>query len=96
MGTGVLLHGGPPGGVPSNKAAEGCSDEETGGEELQALVVVLAVGRVSMARVLCVVVHVWEELCQESRHAGDTPRDAIVKLQSSEEACLEIPELAGH
>ena len=74
----------PPGGVPPDKAAEGCSNEEAGGEELQALVVVLAVGRVPMARILCVVVHVREELRQKSWHAGDSPGNAIIKLQTTE------------
>ena len=89
MGAGLLGQGGAPCGVPSDKAAEGCSDEKAGGEQLQALVVVLAVRGVSVAGVLGVVVHVREELLQKGRHAGDAPRDAIVKLQSSEGSRLK-------
>ena len=78
-------NGDTPGGVAADQAAEGRRDKEAGCEELQALIVVFTVGRASMARVLCVVIHIWKELLQKGWHAGDSSSDTVVELH-----CIEV------
>ena len=68
-----------PCGEGAHKASKGCSQEEGGGEQLEASVTVGAVG---VATVLVASLrlgsHMGEELLQEVVHARDSPSDAHI------------------
>ena len=71
--------GSTPGGVATNEAAHHAGNKEAGGEELQALVVVLAVGVVALIMALHVGIDVRKEFLQKWAHGCDAPGDAIVE-----------------